>query len=302
MDCPFCGKVNKFAVHFGYGVVKCWVCLASSGIVTFVEEIEGVNWKQAKDILLTQPEIRFAADMVAALDIPKDVVNIELPYGYTPLLSGDGMMGKRARNYMRSRGFDVEMLDSRGFGYCGKHHEDERKDYYGYIVIPYKRDERLVYYQCRDYLGGGRMRYKNPPVDAVGGVGKSDVLYNEDALYMFDDIYITEGWADAETLYPQGTATSGWTLSTAQKRMYHNSTAKRLIFVPDAGVDGTGVSFYKKAVKAAMEFMSSKEVRVVDITGLGGKDVNEIGRKNIVRQARATKPLTWSSAMDILMT
>ena len=115
----------------------------------------------------------------------KQVVDVEMPKGYTPILEGEGILGKRARSYLTERGFDLTVLDRAGIGYCNEHglvdkENDIDEDFFGYIIVPFKRNGLLVYYIGRDYIGNF-LRYKNPAVEKFN-VGKGDLLFNEDAL------------------------------------------------------------------------------------------------------------------------
>lgn len=311
-DCPFCGKRRKCAVQFKHNRVKCWSCALDGSIIDFVSAIEKVSEYEAERIIWAVIPSNFRADLleelatdVKATEAAK-LSGIGLPFGFKSLLEGDGPMGREARAVLERRGFNIKKMDEYGFGYCNRHNLDnENEDYWGYIIIPYKRRGRLVYYIGRDYMNN-YLRYKNPGSDVVGGVGKGGVIFNEDALSLYDTAFILEGALDAYTMGNQGTATSGWQFSKYQMGAYHNSKCKRLVFVPDVGIDPhTGLTFYQKAVQVATEFLDSgKQIYVVnlDIPEFNklGKDANEIGRSNVIAKYKDTPPLTWSDAMKIL--
>ena len=73
-------------------------------------------------------------------------------YGYV-FCEGDVILGQRARTYLTSRGFDVEELDMLGFGYCDEKGPDFANDYFGYIIIPFKRRGSLFCFIGRDFIG-----------------------------------------------------------------------------------------------------------------------------------------------------
>lgn len=321
MDCPFCGKYKKCAVHLEIQYVKCWSCGAACNVAEFVQEVEKCNYYEACQILNNCKSA--AIDLEVLSDIETTVVasDITLPDGWQSIADGTGMMGNRARAYLEQRGFDIDALDFKGFGYCNKHHSsygtdayDINKDFYGYIIVPFKSQGRLQYYLGRDFMNQF-LRYKNPPADWAG-VGKSDVIYNEEALYMHKTIFVVEGWSDAEMLGKRGTATLGWTMSRQQLNAYHKSKASKLIFIPDAGVDqATGQTYYQKAVQVAMGFLETeKKVYVVDLNvpeldryfndkGERAKDVCEIGVEPVVDRFKHHTPrLDWNLAMSILTT
>jgi hypothetical protein len=212
-------------------------------------------------------------------------------------LEGDTILGERARKYLSGRGFDLDYLDAAGFGYCREKDKNKDDNYYGYIIIPFKRKGILRYFIGRDYIGN-YLRYKNPPQERYG-IGKSELVFNEDALELRSTNFIAEGWADAMTMGRGGISTQGWSMSKEQKFACHSSSAERFVFLPDIG-------FYKQAVKLAREFMDKREVYVVDFAAAGytieskKKDVNDIGRAKVVELIKKTPPLTEKLAMKIL--
>lgn len=310
MDCPFCGKEKKGAVSIDAQFYKCWSCGAAANVAEFVEQIENVDYYQAKQIINSCKPSPFDLEAVADIVATTAVNNITLPDGWQSILDGVGMLGDRARRYLEDRGYDLEALDFKGFGYCNKHHEEPSKDFFGYIIVPFRKDGALAYYLGRDYIGN-YLRYKNPPSDWVG-VGKADVIYNEEALHLYKTIFIVEGWSDAEMIGKKGTATLGWSLSNTQLSKYHKSDSNKVL-IPDAGTDeATGQTYYQKAVQTATHFLEGKnKVFVVDLNvpefdhiknakGERAKDICEIGWELVYKQYKKTEQLTWNKAMQII--
>ena len=120
------------------------------------------------------------------------------------------------------------------------------------------------------------MRYKNPAKEKFG-VGKGDVLFNEEALYMQDTIYLTEGWADAATMGKLGVSTQGLDLGIMQTSMIIQSPVKEVIIVTDAGQ-------YRQGLKQAEKLYRHKICKVLDLKMLSeyGKDINEIGKDKVL--------------------
>lgn len=303
--CPFCNELEereKMAVNFNYGVVKCWICEYKDYVDRFVSEYEGVTVTEAKNILRNCKAASVDLDEVT-VDKSEIVSEIELPIGYHSILElPDNLMANRARQYLTNRGFNLNELDRLGIGFC--YHESdtipEKEDYFGYIIIPFKSRGKLLYYIGRDYFGNF-LRYKNPSKELIG-IGKGDLLFNEDALNIYDECFLMEGWADAVTIGRAGLSSQGWSLSSLQKKKILKSNCESLCMIPDSGVDNLGISFYEKAVKASMDFINHKKIKVLDLREVeGGKDVNEIGKKRIMEIYENTDYLTLSSAMKILM-
>ena len=300
--CPLCNELEnrrKVAVNFQYGVVKCWICGYKDTIVDFVSETEGIDYNAARALL------RECSPSAVNLNEIEDTSHreyseIELPYGFKSLLEGVGVMGDRARNYLKARGFDLKELDRMGVGYCSEPIQDELKeiheDYFGYIIIPFKSRGKLVYFIGRDFIGNF-LRYKNPPKSEFN-VGKGDLLFNEDALYLYDEVFVLEGAWDAITIGRDATATLGWSLSATQKSKLLQSEAEIITLVPDGGKDGKGVPFYVLALELALELVEHKKVKIVDLNGAEeGKDVNAMGRDRFMEIYDATPIMNASEIM-----
>lgn len=303
-DCPFCndGKKYKMAVHFHYSWVKCYTCDYHESVLDFLHEYEGWEYREARSKLMALTEsmvdFRDAEDSRSTINY-ETISALDLPYGYTPLLDGDTALGDRARKYLADRGFNLKELDRLGFGYCiSEATEDmsDDEDYFGYIIVPVKAKGRLLYYIGRDFIGN-YLRYKNPKRDIIG-IGKEQVIFNSDALRIYGEVFIFEGWSDAATIGRQACATFGYKWSKDQKDLILNSEADRLVIVPDAGVDGQGKRFYVHALETAMSLLDHKEVAVVDMDTLAefGKDVNAVGKDKFMEVYRKTESLTYTSA------
>ena len=224
--------------------------------------VKNQDYKQSLQTIDNVRETNFKIKKISKLNTIISGVN--LPEHYLPIKSGSGMLSVRARDYlMNERRFDIDRLDMDGFGYV----DDVESDFFGYIIIPFKIDDKLVYYQGRDYLGRDeRYKYRFPKAEDVS-VGKSQLWFNQDALFMFDEVMITEGWADAYN-WVNGISSQGWSMSPRQIEIVLESPVKKLVFYPDRG-------WYKKCCKTASLFSEHKEIEIVNIDNELFKDVNE---------------------------
>jgi len=198
--------------------------------------------------------------------------DIALPDGYTPILDGTTPMARRARKYLERRGFDLNYLDMLGVGYCTK------GKYMGYIIIPFKKDGNIVYFIGRDFLNRGDSRkYQNPPREEFG-IGKSEVLFNEEALHLFKKVYLLEGWADAATLGNNAISIQGKDLSLWQADSIINSPVEEIVVVPDVGA-------MKEGYNIVQQLYTRKLVRFLEMEKLAiwGGDVNEIGADKVIQ-------------------
>lgn len=282
--CPLCADL-KLAVTFDYNLVKCWKgCFDRQFIIEFMQNIEGVRRFEAYEILESYESIPVGYTFVEQGQV--EVSDVTLPTGYQGLLRGEGALGDRARNYLKGRGFDIEHLDNLGVGYCNEH--DDQDDFFGYIIIPLKKNGKLVYYLARDYTGNFP-RYKNPPKNLFG-VGKSEFLFNEEALYLYGTVFLTEGWTDAATIGRAGISYQGLDLSIHQSTAILKSTVEEVILIPDVGA-------YKSGLKQGQKLYEHKKVKVVDLSPFEeyGKDINTIGRERVKDLISKTPHLTWAS-------
>lgn len=139
------------------------------------------------------------------------------------------------------------------------------------------------------------------------GIGKADVIFNEEAFHLYKEAFCFEGWACAITIGKKAGSLQGWNISSRQKDIMIKSHCNKLVFGADAGADPSGVTYYQKAVKASLDFIDAgKQVYVVDLNIPEfeelGKDANEIGKENFMRKYKEdTPPMTWGNAMDIIM-
>lgn len=294
-DCPDCDNgrhKQKCAIHPTYQIVKCWECGVYEFATSYIKQYEDINIKSVYSLL---KDYRQSKNKIVTQDIITEVkTSITLPKGFKGILEGDTITGKRARKYLTDRKLSLKRLDKIGVGYC------DAGDWLGYIIIPFISKGVLQYYIGRDFIGNW-LRYKNPDT-ADFNVGKADLLFNEDALYLYDEVAIFEGWTDAITWGKNSTAKQGWKLSEIQKGKIIKSPVKILVFFPDLGVDGKGVSFYEHQLKEALELVDHKFIKIVDLSRFEelGKDVNEIRKTNAMKCYNQTKILSYSDIINLI--
>ncbi len=278
-NCPVCGK-HKFAVNFDYLIGKCWRgCYRKKFLLDVIQIYHGISYFETRELIESME--------TGITKIPQSIkkstrdAKFFLPVGYKPILSGTTILAERARAYLRGRGFDLNYLDKIGVGYCDEMVKDRKDNYFGYIIIPFKRRGVLVYFIGRDFIGNFE-RYKNPLKEKVG-VGKGEFFFNEEALLLQDKVYLTEGWACAATIGEMGSSIQGSIWSVIQRNSVLISSLKEVVIIPDAG-------YYSNGLDMAYEIISvkdnTKRVKVLNLdpcqkAGLG-KDVNEIGRDAVL--------------------
>jgi len=172
------------AIHFDYNFVKCYKTGYKDHCMNFICQYEDITYREAVQLIGGYDELEFK-DYTTF--VKKQVV-FKLPDHFRPLYS-EGIFSKRLIAYLEGRGFDTRLLNNMGFGYC------DDGDFMGFLIVPFTRKGKLVYYIGRDFLGRS-MRYKNPKSEDLS-LSKSDLFFNEDALDLYDEVYLVEGWSDA---------------------------------------------------------------------------------------------------------
>ena len=272
--CPFCGK-PKFAINLEYMSGKCWKGCFNGYLVDVIQRYHGIGYFEAREFIDAMEPTLFRAPYAVKVVNKHSKI---LPNGYKPILTGNNVLANRARNYLIGRGFDLNYLDMIGVGYCDESHPEKNRNYFGYIIIPFKRRGAVVYFIGRSFIGDAQ-RYKNPGKADVG-VGKADFFFNEEALYSNHKVYAVEGWACAATLKKQGISMQGSKISVIQRNIILHSPVNEVVFIPDAG-------YYNNGLEMAYEIIQYKKVKVLNLNqfqadGLG-KDVNEIGAEHILK-------------------
>lgn len=253
---------RNMVVNFEINMVYDWKLGYSTTVAKFVSDHSGMPYQDAVDFvgLLDIPTL----SGVRPVFNPESSSDVVMPL--TTSLFENSVLGERARNYLIERKFDLNVLDDKGWtvGVEGK--------WLGRIIIPFKIKGKLVYYIGRTFLGEDP-KYLNP-ISTDVGVGKSELLYNQDALYTDTKGYLVEGVMDAETVGDNCVASLGWKLSNHQVSLISNSRWKELHIIPDRG-------FENQAMATALFFIGKMDVYIHSLPA-GAKDVNDCGFENVI--------------------
>ena len=238
-DCPFCGRAGKGAFNFDYNCYKCWVCSVKTGLHNFLMKTMGFSYSSAVDAIGLPPRRSFVkSPSFYGFAPPPSDVSVRLPEGYRNILEPSPTLPCPAE-YLTRRGFDVSVLSDLGFGYVPFCPRGGYGKYSGYIIIPFKRMWRIVYFIGRDYTGT-LQRYVNPSLDMCS-VGKSYFVWNEDALYLNKKVYICEGVFSALAIGMQAVALMGKKPSEFQINTILDSGVSEAVVVFDSDAYDAGV-------------------------------------------------------------
>lgn len=267
-DCIFPGCDGRYtlALHIEKSRVYCFKCATAKstiGFLMYMEKFELIS--QAYNFLKIQQEYE-AYDRVAYRDRNKEYKTIDLPESYNLISQGDSVIGKAARAYMKKRGFNIDKLALKGVGYC------TRGDYQGYIIFPFYERGVLKFFQGRLFMASG-LKMKNPESD-IYGVGKSQVIYNRDALFIYNKVYVLESITNSLTLGDNACGILGKKCSQNQMSNIIESPCQKIVIIldPDA---------ISEALDLAMQLVPYKKTKLVKLPM--GFDVNDLGRKKTLK-------------------
>lgn len=274
--CPSCGREDKYGLNIYGNRTNCFRCGYHPTPFQLVLELEGLNdYLEVKKFLNLYGGEEYLEPVIKRIER----IDTVLPEGFKSLKVGNNFIAKQARKYIKSRGFDIEDMSYKGWGYGTK------GTYLGYIIIPFYINGKLVYYNTRIFMGSGP-KYNNPSIEEFG-IGKSLVIYNLDALGLYDEICLLEGVFNAETVGENAIAMGGKKVSDYQISIIVKSPVKfvTLILDPDALED---------SIRVAKELSYHKKVRIIQLPE--DKDANDLGHEET---NSLIKQVGWMSYNDI---
>lgn len=270
-DCPECGA-HKYGVNIGQNRTNCFKCGYNDKPIYVVGNVEDIE--SYSDIVKYIQGFKFDGEVY---EVKQEVKNYSLspgalPEDYLSISRTENKMGKRVQEYLKGRGFNIESLIARGWGYCYK------GDYAGYIIIPYYFDNKLIYFTARRLAPIYGPKFNNPKVEDFG-IGKAMLIYNHEALQIEERVFMVESATNAETIGDQAFGIGGKAISRYQLNEVIKSDCEKVIIIldPDA---------YKEAIETALKIVDFKKVKVVKLPD--GADVNDIGRKRTMYYVHKT--------------
>ena len=308
--CPLHGeRTPSMSVSAEKGVYYCFGCQRSGDVITFVQEIEGLNFAGAVETLAGRAGIQLhydSRDESASRSRQKrllEAVAKARDFYHQRLL--DGRDAGPARNYLRSRGYDGDLVRRWKLGWApdgwdrlarhlGLSDEDLRDSGLGFV----NRGERQQdFFRARvlfpiadergDVVGfGGRVmpgadgpKYLNTSADAKT-YDKSRVLYglheHRRQIVKEAQAVVCEGYTDvigcAEAGIELAVATCGTALTEEHVRLLKRFSADRLVLAFDADAAGAAAAGRVYAWERKFEL----EVLVADLPA--GGDPGDLAR------------------------
>ena len=286
-DCPnpTCRAIGKFGVNLFHNRSNCFKCGSTTRPITIVMDIEGLTTYHEVRALLTN----YSSETFSAFqrkqevkESPKQKSTLSLPEGYKLLIFGDSQLAKSARAYIKGRGFNIRTLSYQGIGYCDK------GIYLGCIIFPFYYEGKLIYFQARRYIELGE-KFQNPDSESFG-VGKSELIWNRDALYTYRKIRLMESVTNCLTLGTRGVGILGKKASPIQISTLIQAPVEEynIILDPDA---------LKEAIGLAYKLIPYKIVKISILPE--GQDVNSYGKEKTLKIIKEAEPLTYGKLATI---
>ncbi|MXY11452.1 MAG: DNA primase [Acidimicrobiaceae bacterium] len=310
--CPLHGeRTPSLSVSPDKGVYYCFGCQRSGDVITFVQEIEGLDFAGAVEMLAARAGIQLhytSRDESAARGRRKrllEAVEKARDFYHQRLL--DGRDAGPARHYLRSRGYDGDLVrrwklgwapddwdvlarhlkltddDLRDSGLGFVNRAGRQQDFFrGRVLFPID-DERgeVVGFGGRIMPGADGPKYLNTSTDART-YDKSRVLYglheHRRQIVKEGQAVVCEGYTDvigcAEAGIELAVATCGTALTEDHVRLLKRFSAGRLVLAFDADAAGAAAA----ARVYAWERQFELEVLVADLPS--GQDPGDLARSD----------------------
>lgn len=151
-----------------------------------------------------------------------------LPFFYQLTDDPNDEWAQYAIEYLTGRNVDWK---SQPFYLVRKYDHPDNERWYGRLIIPFYKGNKLVFWQGRDLTDLHVKKYLSP------NFPKDNILYGYDQIERYTDepLYITEGWFDAYHL--DGVAVFGNKMTPNQIKWINRSSRQKVV-IPDRFGDG----------------------------------------------------------------
>lgn len=302
--CPFhAEKSPSFSVNPALGVYYCFGCQASGDAITFLREIEHLEFAEAVERLAARAGVQLRYDDVSPgaaaerkrLAALRDAMAKAVDWYHQRLLSAPDAVP--ARHYLRAeRGYDGDVVRAyklgwapaggEGLGRALGVPENVLRDaglgsaFRGRLLFPiFDAKGDPVAFGGRALPGAQGPKYRNSPETAL--YKKSRVLYGlnwaKGAIVAAGEVVICEGYTDVIGLHRAGVgqavATCGTALGEEQVQLLKNF-ARRLVLAYDADAAG------QAAAARVYEWERKHDIDVAVVALAAGEDPADLARRD----------------------
>jgi DNA primase len=320
--CPFhAEKTPSFSVNAEEGLYYCFGCQAKGDVITFVREVEHLDFAEAVERLAGRAGIQLRYDNEATSRDRKrrsrlvEAMAAAVDWYHERLLNAPDAAA--ARSYLRSRGYDGDVvrayrlgwapddwdalaralrlpddvLRDTGLGFLNRRNR-QQDSFRGRIMFPiFRADGDPVAFGGRRMPGMEGPKYKNSPETPI--YSKSRVLYGlnwaKNDVVHSGEVVVCEGYTDviacAQAGLPRAVATCGTALADEHFRILKNF-ARRVVLAYDADAAGQAAAerFYEWERRYEIDIAVAALPAGSDPGDLGTRDPDAL--RNAVGQAR----------------
>jgi DNA primase len=320
--CPFhAEKTPSFSVNGEEGLYYCFGCQAKGDVITFVREVEHLDFAEAVERLAGRAGIQVRYDNeVTSRDRQRrtrlvEAMTAAVDWYHQRLL--DGPDAAAARSYLRSRGYDGDVvrayrlgwapddwdalaralhlpddvLRDTGLGFLNRRNR-QQDSFRARIMFPiFRADGDPVAFGGRGMPDGDGPKYKNSPETPI--YSKSRVLYGlnwaKADIVRSGEVVVCEGYTDviacAKAGLPRAVATCGTALADEHFRILKNF-ARRVVLAYDADAAGQAAAerFYEWERRYEIDIAVADLPTGTDPGDLGTRDPDAL--QSAVEQAR----------------
>ena len=281
--CPFhAEKTPSFYVNAEEGLYMCFGCQAKGDVITFVREVDHLDFVEAVERLASRAGIELRYDDAKTTrdrqrrDRLIEIVERAVAWYHERLLSGPD--AGPARQYLRSRGYDGDVVRAFRIGWapddwdalarhlrvpddvlqdCGLGFVNRRgrqqDAFRGRVMFPiFDPSGKAVAFGGRILKGADGPKYKNSPETAI--YSKRRILYGlnwaKTNVVEAGEVVVCEGYTDVIAFFgaevPRAVATCGTALADEHFRILKNF-ARRVVLAYDADAAGQAAAerFYE---------------------------------------------------------
>src|SRR5437868_1174120 len=317
--CPFhAEKTPSFSINANEGLYYCFGCQAKGDVITFVREVEHLEFAEAVERLAAKAGVQVRYNQVAVSrdrqrrDRLVEVMQKAVAWYHQRLLSGDDAAA--ARSYLRSRGYDGDvvrelqlgwarddwdalgralkvsddLLRDTGLGFVNRRNR-QQDAFRARVMFPiFDTRGEPVAFSGRALPGAEGPKYKNSAESPL--YSKSKVLYGlnwaKTDVVQAGEVIVCEGSTDVIGFFLAGLprAVAGWgtALTEDQVRTLRNF-ARRLVLAYDA--DSAG----QAAAERLYEWEKRYEVDIAVADLPTGSDPADVARSDPERLRSAVE-------------
>jgi DNA primase len=260
-DCPNCMDIkgldkgdnkSNLEINLNKFIFHCWGC-GISGPLGRIFDDYGTK-EQKKVYNLIKPE------ELKVQEAKK--TQLKLPEGYTQFKDSNPRFIPHAEayRYLTSRGITDEIIEKYQIGYTVT-----GEFAYRVIVPSFNKNDKLNYFIARSWVPN-KMKYKNPTA------AKDEIIFNENRIDWFKDVYLVEGAFDGFFL-DNSIAMLGKKMSTLHfETLYENVLGKIIICLDeDAWVDALNLYHTLNGGRLYNKIKIIKPPKDMDVADLRGQ-------------------------------